>query len=196
MTKQVLSIKDFNGNEVLNFRIENVGALLPGSHGLGRIVFLTTDKQYYKWDGATWGGIGGGITDIIANLPLSVSIDPGGVATLSVADATTTAKGVQENATLAEVIAKSLSNRTVTPSSLTDFSLASSFQFTGNGVLTSFSIIHGLGTRNLMIQVWDNAAPYCTAIVDVDRTTVNSLTIRFEVPPAGGVAFDGLIIRK
>lgn len=74
MTIKVLSVKDFNGNEVKNFRGENVGALPAGPHGEGRLVFLTTDKNYYKWNGATWDLIGG-IGDMLAAV-----YDPTGVA--------------------------------------------------------------------------------------------------------------------
>ena len=53
----------------------------------------------------------------------------------------------------------------------------------GNGSLTSFGIQHGLGTRDVIVQVYD-AATYDTVICDVVRTDANNVTCSFSVAPS------------
>lgn len=53
----------------------------------------------------------------------------------------------------------------------------------GDGLNTSFSIQHGFGTREVMIQVYD-AATYDTVIADTIRTDTNNVTVQFSVAPS------------
>jgi hypothetical protein len=52
----------------------------------------------------------------------------------------------------------------------------------GNGTNTSFAISHGLGTRDVQVQVYDNAS-YDTVECDVVRTDANTVTVSFAVAP-------------
>jgi hypothetical protein len=52
----------------------------------------------------------------------------------------------------------------------------------GDGTNTSFAITHGLGSRDVQVQVYDNAT-YDTVEVDVVRTSSNVVTISFNVAP-------------
>lgn len=52
----------------------------------------------------------------------------------------------------------------------------------GNGVNTSFAISHNLGTRDVQVQVYDNAT-YDTVEVDVVRTNTNTVTVSFTTAP-------------
>jgi hypothetical protein len=53
----------------------------------------------------------------------------------------------------------------------------------GNATNTSFAITHGLGTRDVQVQVYDNAT-YDTVEIDVIRTDVNTVTVSFASAPA------------
>ena len=56
-------------------------------------------------------------------------------------------------------------------------------QTIGDGAATSFTIQHGFGTREVMIQVYD-AATYDTVIADTVRTDTNNVTVAFSSAPS------------
>ena len=53
----------------------------------------------------------------------------------------------------------------------------------GNGVDTSFTLVHAFNTREVMIQVYDSSN-YDTVIADTVRTDANTVTISFSVAPS------------
>ena len=53
----------------------------------------------------------------------------------------------------------------------------------GNGTNTSFAVAHNLGTRDVQVQVYDNAT-YDTVEVDVVRTDTNTVTVSFSSAPS------------
>lgn len=53
----------------------------------------------------------------------------------------------------------------------------------GNGVDTSFTLVHSFNTREVMIQVYDSSN-YDTVIADTVRTDANTVTISFSVAPS------------
>ncbi len=53
----------------------------------------------------------------------------------------------------------------------------------GNASSTSFVITHGLGTRDVSVQVYDNST-YDTVIADVVRTDTHTCTVSFSTAPA------------
>jgi hypothetical protein len=53
----------------------------------------------------------------------------------------------------------------------------------GNGSSTQFSINHNLNTRDVSVQVYDNAT-FDTVDVDVVRTDVNTVTLTFSTAPS------------
>mgnify|MGYP006283938579 CR=1 FL=1 len=53
----------------------------------------------------------------------------------------------------------------------------------GNGTNTSFAITHSLGTRDVVVNVYDNSA-HDTVEVDVVRTDTNTVTVTFASAPA------------
>lgn len=54
---------------------------------------------------------------------------------------------------------------------------------TGDGSKTSYTITHNLGSRDVIIQVYDNTT-YEEVLVDIVRATTNTATISFAVAPA------------
>jgi len=52
----------------------------------------------------------------------------------------------------------------------------------GNGTNTSFAITHSLNTRDVVVNVYDNAT-YDTVEVDVVRTDADTVTVSFSVAP-------------
>lgn len=56
----------------------------------------------------------------------------------------------------------------------------------GDGTNTSYAVQHGLGTRDVIVQVYDTGASptYETVVTDVVRTDTNNVTISFSAIPA------------
>lgn len=59
-------------------------------------------------------------------------------------------------------------------------------QTIGDGAATAYTITHNFGTRDLIAQVYEAGAAYddAGALALVSRTTVNTLTVTFVVPPS------------
>lgn len=95
-------------------------------------------------------------------------------------DATTSATGVVELATAAEALAGSNSTKALVPSSFA----AREFTATiGDGTATSIDVTHSLGTRNVMVQMFDSSS-YETVYAEVNRSTTDAVNIRFNSAPA------------
>ena len=53
----------------------------------------------------------------------------------------------------------------------------------GNGALTSITVNHGLGTRNLHVTVYRNSSPYDEIICDIEHTDADNVELGFTVAP-------------
>jgi hypothetical protein len=53
----------------------------------------------------------------------------------------------------------------------------------GNGVDTSFTLVHAFNTREVMVQVYDSSN-YDTVITDVVRTDADTVTVAFSIAPS------------
>ena len=91
----------------------------------------------------------------------------------SVPDASASTKGAVELATTAEALAGSDTARAVTPAGLAARSFATTI---GDGSDLDITITHNLGTRDVIVQVYD-ASDYSTCVVEVVRTDANNITI-------------------
>ena len=98
--------------------------------------------------------------------------------------ATVTAKGL--------LTSLSEQNIAITASQVTDFCsavetcVASDLTYAaniGNGVATTYQVTHNLGTRDVMVQLYDNSS-YDTVHADVVRNTTNQITITTNSPIA------------
>ena len=107
-----------------------------------------------------------------------------------VADAADDTKGVVELATTAEALAGSDTSRAVTPAGLA----ARSFTATiGDGSDDDITIQHDLGTRNVIVQMYD-ASSYETVIAEVVRTDANNITINTNDSPSTIASNDVIVL--
>lgn len=63
----------------------------------------------------------------------------------------------------------------------------------GDSTHTSFTITHNIGTKDVTVQVYD-ATTSEDVIVDIERTTNNTVTIAFTVAPATGTNYKVVIV--
>ena len=53
----------------------------------------------------------------------------------------------------------------------------------GDGVATSYTITHNLGTRDVIVSVYEGSGSYAEVICDVNHATTNTITLLFSVAP-------------
>ena len=53
----------------------------------------------------------------------------------------------------------------------------------GNGSATSYTVTHNLSTKDVQVQVYDNASPYAQVEADVEHTSTTEVTIKFAAAP-------------
>jgi hypothetical protein len=54
----------------------------------------------------------------------------------------------------------------------------------GNGVATSFTVTHNLGTKDVTVQIFENNEVYAQVEADVEHTSTSAVTIKFAEAPA------------
>ena len=107
--------------------------------------------------------------------------------TFTVPDASASVKGVAERALTSEALAGTDDTRFVTPAGLA----ARSFKATiGDGSDLDIAVTHSLGTRDVIVQVYD-ASSYETIICEVVRTDANNVTINTNTAIASN---DGIVL--
>ena len=76
--------------------------------------------------------------------------------------------------------------RAITPLKLATSTLASKKYAAnvGDGSLTSITVTHNLGTRDVDVTVYRNSGNYDEVLVEVRRTSINAVTLVFDNPPA------------
>ena len=114
------------------------------------------------------------LADLFAGTNISASNS-----VLSVADADASTKGVAERALTSEALAGTDNTRFVTPAGLA----ARSFAITiGDDSATQFTVNHQLGTRDVVVQLYD-ASSYETLVAQVVRTDSDNVTVTFNTAP-------------
>lgn len=100
--------------------------------------------------------------------------------------ASESSSGIVEIATQAETDTGTDDLRVITPAKLAGSVYASKKYQTniGDGSATSYVVTHNLNSRDVDVSVYRNSGNYDEVIVEVQRTSVNSITIIFDVAPA------------
>lgn len=107
-------------------------------------------------------------------------------ATLAGRTATETRSGIAEIATQTEVNTGTDDATIVTPlklKTLLDNRTGGYAANVGDGTATSFALTHGLGTRDVVVAIYDNST-YEEVITDVVLTSTSVVTVTFAVAPA------------
>lgn len=121
--------------------------------------------------------------EVQAGTDTSKVVTPSG---LNSRTATETRTGLAEIATQAEVNAGTDDQRFVTPLKLKTYLDASVGGFAanvGDGTATSFALSHGLGTRDVIVSIYDNST-FEEVITDVVLTSTSVVTVSFATAPA------------
>ena len=105
-------------------------------------------------------------------------------------DASDSNKGIVELATTAEALTGTDTSRAVTPAGLAARSFSTNI---GDGTATALTVTHNLGTRDVIVQIYDNTN-YDTVYADVVRTSTSACTITFATAPASG-AYKALVTK-
>ncbi len=156
-----------------------VGEMVTGNTETGITVTYddANNELDFVVDTATASAIGRARVAAGDGIDVSVS---SGVFTVSGETASTSNKGIVELATAGEALAGTDSTRAVTPAGLA----ARSYKGTiGDGSATSIAVSHGLGTRDVMVQMYD-ASSYETVYAQVVRTDASTVTVDFNTAPA------------
>lgn len=104
----------------------------------------------------------------------------------SAASASETSSGILELATQAETDGGTDDLRAVTPQKLATSVFASKKYATniGDGSATSYLVTHNLGTRDVDVSIYRNSGNYDEVLVEIQRTSINTITILFDIAPA------------
>jgi hypothetical protein len=60
------------------------------------------------------------------------------------------------------------------------------YKETLNASATSYTVTHNLGTKDIVVSIYEVASPYAEIIADVEHTSDTAATIKFAVAPASG----------
>lgn len=99
-------------------------------------------------------------------------------------NASETVAGVVELATNAEVNTGTDTNRAITPAGLAQYTgITRKYSTTfGDNVENEYTITHNLNTRDVVVSIVETASPYGHVNLDVESTTVNTVTVRAAGP--------------
>lgn len=100
--------------------------------------------------------------------------------------ASQTVAGIAEVATVAEIDTGTDDTRMVSPLGLAGHAnrKRKSTGTVGDGAATSYAINHNFNTRDVTVEVYRNSGNYDTVLVDVQRTSVNQVTLVFASAPS------------
>lgn len=106
-----------------------------------------------------------------------IAVDDLGVGT---SNASTTVKGIVELATTNETLTGTDTTRAVTPAALAGTKYIATI---GDGTATSYTVTHSLGSRRVMVQLYDSSS-YEQVYAQVVRTTSSAITVDFNTAPS------------
>jgi len=114
--KKFLVDLNLTGNQLIDFRVENIGTLPTGltPNDEGRVVFLTTDSKLHTWDGTQWTTASDTLlsVDVVTDALGVATIQPGVVDSGKLANGSVlTDKIVNANVTNAKIAPAASDNR-------------------------------------------------------------------------------------
>lgn len=100
--------------------------------------------------------------------------------------ASTTQAGIMRLATQPETDAGTAADLAVSPQTLASWSgrLRTFAANVGDGSATSYTVTHNFNTRDVIVRVFPNSGTFDDVEVDVQRTSVNAVTLVFATAPA------------
>jgi hypothetical protein len=129
-----------------------------------------------------------GVLDTLSELATALGNDPNFAASIAASVAASRARanhsGTQAAATISD-FATAVDTRIQGKTAVADV---------GDGTATQFTVTHGLGTRDVVVQLRQNASPWEYVGADVRAATTTTVTVQFLTPPAAG-AYRILITR-
>lgn len=156
-----------------------VGGMVTGNTETGITVTYQDSDGTLDFVVSTATASANGIGRVSAGDGIDVSVSSGNF-TVSAETASTTNAGVVELATAAEALAGTDTSRAVTPSGIAAREYTETI---GDGTATSIDVTHSLGTRNVMVQMFDSST-YETVYAEVVRTSTSAVNVRFNTAPA------------
>ena len=105
-----------------------------------------------------------------------------GIAEIGARNASITVDGVTRLATTVEAVTGTLETIAVTPLGLATAIAGRTFA-TSIGGATSVSVSHNLGTRDVIVQLYDNTT-FDTVVADVTRTNATTIDVAFTTAPS------------
>lgn len=159
------------------------GAATPATRSLDMNVAAEVEQAVTTVEEGTNAGVS--YRQTVVNVTLGTTPLSWAVFGSSAGSASETSAGIAEIATQAETDAGTDDLRFVTPLKLATSVYASKkFNTTvGDGSATSYVITHNLGTRNVSVHVYRASGNFDEVICEIQRTTINSVTLIFDVAP-------------
>lgn len=122
--------------------------------------------------------------DVIDRIQVNTLGHVTSVTSRTLQSATTAQKGVIELATNTEAVAGTDTTRAVTPAGVEAHYDSKNFRASiGNGVDATITVNHGLGTQDVIVQIYDNTT-FETVYTDVVRTDADNVEITFASAPS------------
>tara|TARA_R110000868_G_scaffold73093_4_gene212364 strand:- start:18 stop:1415 length:1398 start_codon:yes stop_codon:yes gene_type:complete len=53
----------------------------------------------------------------------------------------------------------------------------------GDGTATSYTVTHNLGTKDVIVSIYDNSSPYAEVVCDIQHTSTTAITLLFSIAP-------------
>ena len=122
------------------------------------------------------------VTSIVAGAGIDVNNSGVGAVTVTAETASATNPGIVELATTAEALAGADTTRAVTAAGLAARSYRAAI---GDGSATAIAVTHSLGTKDVVVQMYD-ASSFETVIAQVVRNTTAQVTVTFNTAPTSG----------
>ena len=182
-TESGMSVTYQDSDGTLDFSVNTATA---SANGIGRVtagdgIDVSVSSGNFTVSAEDSSASNKGVVIVAAGAGIDVSYS-NGTATVSGETASASNAGIVELATNAEALAGTDTARAVTPAGLAARSFTAVI---GDGSATSIDVTHNLGTRNVMVQMYDSSS-YETVYAEVSRSSTSAINCRFNTAPTSG----------